>query len=263
MVFGYINSIFTKGTSPSSSSPLLHSLLLILPFSLLLTNMFSSLLALIKSPPVELSYHDPSKSLLISHEPSGRKDGTPVTVEEPWIEYLIPRCPSLWDPKHAFCPTPFLFSGHLQTFFASKTNWEDRYQILYEREKLHPTDGGTISLDWTPSIPSSASDALPLDAPCIVVMHGLSGGSHEAYVRSFLEGMTVDLPGYRAVVVNFRGCANTPITSPQLYNGGYTPDFRFALSHIQDRIPDAPLGAIGFSLGANLLVKVGCVKGID
>ncbi|RKP13055.1 Alpha/Beta hydrolase protein [Piptocephalis cylindrospora] len=217
--------------------------------------MFSSLLSIVKPPPVQLSHHGAKNPLIVSHEPTSPRDGTPSTIEESWIDYLTPRCPSLWDPKHTFHPTPFLFSGHLQTFFASKTQWEDRYQVLYERDILHPEDGGTISLDWTPTLPSSPSNTLAPDAPCLVVLHGLTGGSHEAYVRSLLEALTIHRSGYRAVVVNFRGCANTPVTSPQLYNGGYTKDFRLALARIQTLIPNAPLGAVGFSLGSNLLVK--------
>lgn len=57
--------------------------------------------------------------------------------------------------------------------------------------------------------------------------------------------------------MNSRGCAGTDVLSPHIYSGGYTDDLRIALTHIQNRLaPNTPLVAIGFSLGANVLVKV-------
>lgn len=57
--------------------------------------------------------------------------------------------------------------------------------------------------------------------------------------------------------MNSRGCAGTDVLSPHIYSGGYTDDLRIAIAHIQKRLaPNTPLVAIGFSLGANVLVKV-------
>lgn len=64
---------------------------------------------------------------------------------------------------------------------------------------------------------------------------------------------------YRGVVFNARGCANTELTTPQLFNGAYTDDLRHVLKHIQKVLPEGtPLMGIGYSLGSNILVKV-CV----
>jgi predicted alpha/beta-fold hydrolase len=50
---------------------------------------------------------------------------------------------------------------------------------------------------------------------------GLTGGSHESYVRNILAVVTRPKAegglGWRAAVVNSRGCANSPVTSRQLY----------------------------------------------
>lgn len=57
--------------------------------------------------------------------------------------------------------------------------------------------------------------------------------------------------------MNSRGCANSEIKTPQMYNGAYTDDLRLALTHIQKKLGvQTPLVAIGFSLGSNVLVKV-------
>lgn len=61
--------------------------------------------------------------------------------------------------------------------------------------------------------------------------------------------------GYRAVVVNFRGCAGVELTSAQFYSAGHTDDIRSALLYISSKYPRAPLLGVGFSLGAGVLTR--------
>ncbi|KAH9944761.1 AB-hydrolase YheT [Amylocystis lapponica] len=121
---------------------------------------------------------------------------------------------------------------------------------------LRTLDGGTIGLDSTPP---ENERILPDDTPIVVVLHGLTGGSHESYVRSILAPVCTPVEqgglGYRGIVVNFRGCAGVPLTSPQLYSAGYTDDIRVAVMHISTRYPRARLVGLGFSLGANVLTR--------
>lgn len=61
----------------------------------------------------------------------------------------------------------------------------------------------------------------------------------------------------RAVVMNFRGCGFPSfLTSPQLYHGGFTDDPRRVLLYLSQLLPQAPVVAMGFSLGANQLTKL-------
>lgn len=61
-------------------------------------------------------------------------------------------------------------------------------------------DGGQVSLDWTPS-----STQKPLDnTPTLVVLHGLTGGSHESYIRGLLEVVCCSLDG-SVIVYSCRG----------------------------------------------------------
>lgn len=44
-------------------------------------------------------------------------------------------------------------------------------------------DGGQVSIDWAPTLAEK-----PLDnTPTLVLLHGLTGGSHESYIRGLLE----------------------------------------------------------------------------
>ncbi|KAI8979669.1 Alpha/Beta hydrolase protein [Mycotypha africana] len=169
------------------------------------------------------------------------------------IDYIAENCPSLVGPNAIFKSTPYLLNGHLQTAYAAYYNhYPTANEVQYERELLTTSDGGTIALDWC-----SKKDGLENDTtPTLVVLHGLTGGSHESYIRGLLEVLCYPPFNYRAVVLNSRGCANSEITSPQMYSGGYTEDLRAALIHIQKRLgPKTPLIGIGFSLGSNILVK--------
>jgi predicted alpha/beta-fold hydrolase len=61
-------------------------------------------------------------------------------------------------------------------------------------------------LDWT----EPEGEELAPTTPIIVVLHGLAGGSYESYIRSILSRACLSKSkgglGYRAVVMNFRGC---------------------------------------------------------
>ncbi|KAG0171069.1 hypothetical protein DFQ28_010557 [Apophysomyces sp. BC1034] len=165
-------------------------------------------------------------------------------------DYIAERCPSLTGPEAVYSPTPYLFNGHLQTGYASYYNGSSSaHEVTYDRELLDLPDGGQIALDWT-------TGEAKKDTPTLVLLHGLTGGSHESYIRSVLEIIIQPPFRYRGVVINNRGCANSDITTPQLYNGAYTEDVRVALKHIQRTVaPGTPLIGIGFSLGSNILVK--------
>ncbi|KAG1501442.1 hypothetical protein G6F53_011079 [Rhizopus delemar] len=166
------------------------------------------------------------------------------------IDYIKEKCPSLYGPKAVYHSTPYLFNGHLQTAYAAYYNYSPTVkEVTYERELIETSDGGSIALDWTHPLTDE-------QVPTLVVLHGLTGGSHESYIRSLLEVLVHPPFNFRAVVMNSRGCANSEIKTPQMYNGAYTDDLRLALTHIQKKLGvQTPLVAIGFSLGSNVLVK--------
>lgn len=98
--------------------------------------------------------------------------------------------------------------------------------------------------------------ALPSDdtKPMLIVLHGLSGGSHEPYLRHIVHPLTQN--GWDACVVNFRGCAQSKVSSSILYNARATWDVRQTVRWVREKFPNRPLFGIGFSLGANILTNV-------
>ncbi len=61
---------------------------------------------------------------------------------------------------------------------------------------------------------------------------------------------------FRVAVINARSCADTPLDTPQSYCAAYTEDHRQAIAHVARKYPHAPLFAVGYSLGANILTKM-------
>lgn len=61
--------------------------------------------------------------------------------------------------------------------------------------------------------------------------------------------------------MNFRGCSETPVKSPQLYSGSWTADVELCIQHIMARNPEITLFGVGFSLGANVMTKFCGQKG--
>ncbi|CAD6250076.1 unnamed protein product [Miscanthus lutarioriparius] len=82
---------------------------------------------------------------------------------------------------------------------------------------------------------------------------GLTGGSDDTYVRHML--LRARSKGWRVVVFNSRGCADSPVTTPKFYSASFTGDLRQVIGDILGRYPQSNVYAAGWSLGANILVR--------
>jgi len=156
-------------------------------------------------------------------------------------------------PPAPFAPTPFraawwLPGAHAQTvagkYLRPKTG------VRYRRERLETPDGDFLDLDWASIV---GFPELPDDAPLVVVVHGLEGSAQSAYVLETCR--MVRERGMRAVAMNFRSCSGEPNRTARFYHAGETGDLAFVLDRCAALFPRAPLAAVGFSLGANMLLK--------
>ena len=141
---------------------------------------------------------------------------------------------------------PNALRGHAETvlpaFFRTGPN------VLYRRECLIVPDGGCITLDWPVDVTDSESQ------PLAIILPGLAGGSSDAYVRSFV--VSAAKAGFTPVVFNARGCADSPVTTPQFYSASYTGDARLVVRTLRERFGQRKkIFAAGWSLGANILVN--------
>ncbi|EST04805.1 hypothetical protein PSEUBRA_006106 [Kalmanozyma brasiliensis GHG001] len=199
------------------------------------------------------------------YKPASSSPTTSSSRTSPSIETLLSATETLDPAKNpTFKPTPWLSTGHLQTIYSAVGNFAHIDAVEFKRRVFVVPDGGTIGLDISPPTLAASEEDLKAQGheagdglPTVVCLHGLTGGSHESYVRNCFAHLTAPVSagglGYRAIVVNFRGCASVPVTSPQLYSALKLADIRSALLLITKLYPNSPLVGIGFSLGANIL----------
>jgi len=156
---------------------------------------------------------------------------------------VLDRCQSIHEEYKC---VPGLTNGHVETIFAAKLRRSPK--VEYARECLIMADKGCVALDW-----DHEAQGLPEDAPIVILMPGLTGGSGDSYIlHAVVHAREL---GIRAVVCNGRGTAQSPVTTPQYYSASYTGDIREVVAHIQRTYPRSTLLACGWSLGANILIK--------
>lgn len=143
-----------------------------------------------------------------------------------------------------FRPAPWARGPHLQTLGARILRSADTPFV--ERERLPTPDEDFLDLDWT-------AEPAP-DAPIVLVMHGLEGSAQRRYMRNVCRELV--RTGVRAVALNFRGCSGEPNRAPHYYHSGKTDDPELVLRTLRGRFPTRPIGALGFSLGGNVLLKL-------
>ncbi|MCE0913214.1 hydrolase [Pseudomonas sp. NMI760_13] len=142
-----------------------------------------------------------------------------------------------------FRPATGLSNPHLQTLWGPL--WRKLPDLPRNRERLWLADGDFLDLDWHgPHQP---------DAPLVLVLHGLTGSSNSPYVKGLqlaLQGR-----GWASVAVNWRGCSGEPNLLARSYHSGASEDLAETIRHLRALRPLAPLYAVGYSLGGNVLLK--------
>ncbi|PVU97458.1 hypothetical protein BB561_000561 [Smittium simulii] len=171
-------------------------------------------------------------------------------------EIITKACPSIITPKGEpamFIPSLQLFNSHLQTLYNSylAVKRAPVPEVEYDREVFTNEDGSTFALDWSPPF----SKVPPNNRPVVVMVSGIAGGSHEYYVKACAKVLISEPYNYRVLVINYRGCSRTPLTTTILAHGGFTTDIRTAINYAKKKLHGSLMFGIGFSIGANVLTK--------
>jgi predicted alpha/beta-fold hydrolase len=127
-----------------------------------------------------------------------------------------------------------------------------RLRLPLHRERIETPDGDFLDLDFADNR-SEDQRVAKQQAPRVLILHGLEGSSQSGYVLHTLQYLAQY--GLRGVALNFRSCSGEPNRSARFYHAGDTDDVALVVDLLARRFPDAPLGAIGFSLGGNMLLK--------
>lgn len=161
-----------------------------------------------------------------------------------------------------FRPAWWLPGGHAHTVAGKLLRPEP--ELPLRRERLETPDGDFLDLDL-------AADPDP-SGPIVLVLHGLEGSARRHYMK--LMYVALGRHGIHAVGLNFRSCSAPvdeggpepagagpprrfqPNRTARFYHSGETSDLAFVLDHLRARFPGRRLGAAGFSLGGNALLKL-------
>jgi len=142
-----------------------------------------------------------------------------------------------------FIPAWWLPGPHLQTLW--NPLWRTPPPLQRERERLWLEDGDFLDLDW-----HGRHDAR---APLVLVLHGLTGSSNSLYVLGVQQALAAR--GWASVALNWRGCSGAPNLLARGYHSGASEDLAETVRHLRAQRPMAPLYAVGYSLGGNVLLK--------
>jgi hypothetical protein len=71
--------------------------------------------------------------------------------------------------------------------------------------------------------------------------------SHLGYILWHQKRTSLTIRGYKYIFLRQSDC---------FYNGGWTEDIREVVNYLHQKYPEAPLFAVGASLGANILVQI-------
>jgi hypothetical protein len=143
-----------------------------------------------------------------------------------------------------FRPARWALGPHAQTLAARVLRPADG-QALH-RERITTPDDDFLDLDWGVD-PGAGS-------PIVLVIHGLEGSALRRYVRNACREL--ERAGLWPVALNLRGCSGETNRALHFYHSGKTDDPAFILEAIRARHPDRLVGALGFSLGGNVLLKL-------
>ena len=135
-------------------------------------------------------------------------------------------------------------NGHVQTIWGPLLR-ADRLPL--RRERLSTPDGDFVDLDWLDV------DGGATGAPRLLVLHGLEGSSRSHYVSGLLR--VGRAAGWDGVAFNFRSCSGVLNRLPRFYHSGETGDLAWVMRTLVARAPGVPIGAVGVSLGGNVLLK--------
>ncbi|XP_038051331.1 phospholipase ABHD3-like [Patiria miniata] len=169
-----------------------------------------------------------------------------------FLQFVQRHIPMLREP---FMPTMWCFSYHLQTIGPILMKFFN--SIPYRSEKLRLADGGEVVLDW---VENDDDERYSNETrPTVLLLPGLTGSSQSHYAINMMKA--VKKHGYRSVVFNNRGFGGAEIKTPRTFCAANTEDLEFVIQHIHSVNPNAPVIAVGISIGGiilfNYLAKVG------
>lgn len=145
--------------------------------------------------------------------------------------------------KSFYQPSYIYRNGHFSTIYSARLR--STPVLTQDRERLHLPDHDFIDIDW--SFTKSQQNKVA------ILLHGLEGNTQRTYIKGAANALLKD--NWDIAAMNFRGCSGEDNTAYQSYHSGKTDDLASLIQHILEKDKYHEIVLVGFSLGANLLLK--------
>ncbi len=139
---------------------------------------------------------------------------------------------------------PGLANPHVQTLLGALLG-RGAKEPLSNQKRISLPDGDQLSLEIT--APKGWKRT-------VVLVHGLCGSHRSPYMVRMVKRL--EAFGIRSVRMNLRGCGSGKGLAKQIYHSGRSEDVLAVLKALKEDHPDSPITLIGYSLGANIVLKL-------
>ncbi|MFQ3218496.1 MAG: putative alpha/beta-fold hydrolase [Paraglaciecola sp.] len=146
-----------------------------------------------------------------------------------------------------FIPPWWAKNRHIQTVWPRFM--QKRMKVTWQSQRLTLPDGDFVNLAWV----GNRHDPGAYKG-LVILFHGLEGSNKSHYANDMAANLCQQQ--YLVVLMHFRGCGGQHNTLPRAYHSGETEDAWFLLNFLAQQFPSMEKVAMGFSLGANMLLKL-------
>jgi uncharacterized protein len=160
----------------------------------------------------------------------------------------------------AFRPHPLVRGGHLQTIVGTYLPSPMTAEPVLHRVPL--PDGDAIALHddgqssgagFQPAMNEGQAGSLPHN-PVAILLHGLGGCHLSGYMLRCSAKLRAR--GVRVFRMDLRGCGAGIGLARQPLHAGRSEDAAAALAYVSQHYPGSPIHLVGFSMGANIVLKL-------
>lgn len=130
---------------------------------------------------------------------------------------------------------------HISTIWAAK--FRKKHPIHLKRQRIELKDGDFIDIDYKTNKNKKA----------ILLLHGLEGNSNRTYMQNMARLFSENK--YDIFLMNHRSCSGEDNRLYSCYHSGKSDDLKEIIAFLNTNYKYNNLGLIGFSLGANVILK--------
>ncbi len=143
----------------------------------------------------------------------------------------------------SFNPKKWLANPHWQSMWPTFI-MRGKPPLVSVRERLELSDGDFVDLEWC-----STDENLPI----LILLHGVTGNINSPYIKYLVPALKEHQ--WCPVMMYYRGYSGDHNRLDIMTHAGKTDDFGCVVNELHQRFPTRPIAALGFSQGANMLLK--------